>query len=364
MEGAATGGERRLLGKGLEAHQRGLIPDHLERLRRQAGAAESRVEDVARAIGVVAKMYDETRQADLGALGVAEHRERRPRGLAMAQEAARAHTEVFSALHDKRTPRHHLADSGADLGPKPTIVGAHEWASRPAWEWLTRADQVEVLGSGGGMLHLVAGGPVVTLAGPGAPLLANAISVTSAGEIPARPGLANPRVPQIEMMPAPAAEGLAEALSARTALGTSRRGRVGLAHLERALEAGDASDAGRASDALLGLGPGLTPEGDDVLVGAALAVAAAGRAVGLSPGARQRLAAALCPADSDRRTTRLSATLLRLAAVGAGPEAMGRVLGGDGAARLELSRLGATSGRALLAATDWSLSALSARARR
>ncbi len=211
------------------------------------------------------------------------------------------------------------------------------------------------------MLHLLASGVVVTLAGPRTLLLANAISVTSAGEIPLRPRLVDPRVSPIEMMPAGRTRGLAEALCARTELGSSSRGRLGLVRLEEALLTGDPRDGQRAAGALLGLGPGLTPEGDDVLVGAALAVAAAGRAAGLRPAPRRRLLAALCPTDAHGRTTRLSATLLRLAAVGAGPEPFGRVVRGDRSARLELSRLGASSGRALLASADRSLGALSAR---
>jgi hypothetical protein len=117
--------------------------------------------------------------------------------------------------------------------------------------------------------------------------------------------------------------------------------------LVRALTLATPEAAGAASAALVGLGPGLTPEGDVLLVAAALVVGALGGAAGLRPARRRRIVAALCPADAARRTTALSATLLRLAAMGAGPEPVGRLLAGDAAARRDLVRLGRTTGRAI-----------------
>jgi hypothetical protein len=108
--------------------------------------------------------------------------------------------------------------------------------------------------------------------------------------------------------------------------------------------------AAAAAGRLLGRGPGLTPEGDDLLAGTAAALAAA------RPGAG-RLRAALVPGDADRRTTALGATLLRLAAGGLAPEPAGRLLqpGPAGerdwpAALRRLTRLGHGSGLAWAAA--------------
>jgi hypothetical protein len=89
--------------------------------------------------------------------------------------------------------------------------------------------------------------------------------------------------------------------------------------------------------ALVGLGPGLTPLGDDVAIGYLAARALFG---GCSDGVR--LAEILA-----ERTTSLSGTLLRLAARGCLPEAAHRLLEeGDAAPLLSW---GATSGSGLLA---------------
>lgn len=103
-----------------------------------------------------------------------------------------------------------------------------------------------------------------------------------------------------------------------------------------------------AADRLLGLGPGLTPAGDDVLAG--LFVAAQ-----LAPYAARPLdvLARHVRGRAHGRTTALSATLLRCAADGHGvPELIAFVeaVGGGGhasAAYAELARVGHTSGRDL-----------------
>jgi hypothetical protein len=103
----------------------------------------------------------------------------------------------------------------------------------------------------------------------------------------------------------------------------------------------DDSLAGRPLESLgaelIGRGPGLTPEGDDVVAGMAGVLAAAGRHDDV---------AALLGADLRRRTTALSATLLELAARGLGPEPLQAVLAGDASALPRLLSLGHTSGRA------------------
>ncbi len=101
---------------------------------------------------------------------------------------------------------------------------------------------------------------------------------------------------------------------------------------------------------LLGRGPGLTPEGDDVLAGAAAGLHALGPAAGLSPDAVAALVAPLHPPDARARTGALSATLLGLAAAGgAAPEPVHRLLGpGDREGALaDLRRLGASTGAAV-----------------
>jgi hypothetical protein len=87
---------------------------------------------------------------------------------------------------------------------------------------------------------------------------------------------------------------------------------------------------------LAGRGPGLTPLGDDILVGYLAAAALAG-------GSGATVAA--CAARTGRATTALSRTLLRLAARAALPEAAHRLLV-DGAPE-PLLAFGATSGKGI-----------------
>ena len=78
---------------------------------------------------------------------------------------------------------------------------------------------------------------------------------------------------------------------------------------------------GRRRRRLVGRGPGLTPEGDDILGGAAIGLRALGPAAGLAAGRVDALAAALCPPDVRARTGALSATLLELAVARGGARA-------------------------------------------
>ncbi|HEX3605428.1 MAG TPA: DUF2877 domain-containing protein [Candidatus Dormibacteraeota bacterium] len=122
----------------------------------------------------------------------------------------------------------------------------------------------------------------------------------------------------------------------------------GAAGLDPALAAGVAGglrggDAG-PSLALLGRGPGLTPAGDDVVAGALAALVLLGGAVPAAAGVLE---------EAPRRTTLLSAALLRCAARGqVVPQAAGllRALCGEGALQPAVEALldiGATSGPAL-----------------
>ncbi|HEY3109901.1 MAG TPA: DUF2877 domain-containing protein [Chloroflexota bacterium] len=112
-----------------------------------------------------------------------------------------------------------------------------------------------------------------------------------------------------------------------------------------ALRSGDPARIAGAAGAMIGLGPGLTPAGDDALLGCLAVLQAAGH----------RLAGALATAVSAgaRRTTPVSAALLRHAAAGRQAEPTGDLAGAllsasPGAIDAALSALlphGATSGR-------------------
>ena len=102
---------------------------------------------------------------------------------------------------------------------------------------------------------------------------------------------------------------------------------------------------------LLGRGPGLTPEGDDLLAAVAGTLAVLGPTAGLDGPALKELLARLAPGPG--RTTTLSATLLALASGRRLPEPAGRLLdlgpAGESAwpeALVRLERLGHGSGRA------------------
>jgi hypothetical protein len=104
-----------------------------------------------------------------------------------------------------------------------------------------------------------------------------------------------------------------------------------------------------ATDDLIGRGPGLTPEGDDVLAAAAAVVAARW------PG--DPWLAHLLPADLRDRTTALSATLLELAVAGQAIEPLHGLFGDRWRAALtRLLELGHTTGRAYATAAAYAAS--------
>jgi hypothetical protein len=238
--------------------------------------------------------------------------------------------------------------------------------------------------------YLDFGGFVVALTAPGVPLMPNGIAVerTAVGDGPVRVGpgrivLAGGEVVALDGAPAwePAlprfvaddagalrarAAAIAAALGDRAPAESldGARGREGREALRRALGERDVAAAARASERLLGLGGGLTPEGDDVLTATAAVVAAAGDAFGFTAPQRERFVAALMPPDAAMRTTALSATLLALGAAGRIVEPVHRLLdlGGDDAAWREalatLEATGASTGRAYAAAVAATLEAL------
>ena len=104
--------------------------------------------------------------------------------------------------------------------------------------------------------------------------------------------------------------------------------------------------APRAANALIGLGPGLTPAGDDFVGGALIALRASGKA-----GLADRVAAWALPL-AESRTSRISRTHLACAAAGEGHEALHGLLAAlnDGDAPISramaaLERIGHSSGR-------------------
>lgn len=121
--------------------------------------------------------------------------------------------------------------------------------------------------------------------------------------------------------------------------------RIGAAHLARLAAWLDAPVQDAPVD-LLGLGPGLTPSGDDVLCGALIALHAVGQSATAA-----KLADAVRVATGDR-TSPLSAAFLDAAADGMGSEALhtliAAVLSGDSDAISDLAsilgRIGHTSG--------------------
>jgi hypothetical protein len=107
------------------------------------------------------------------------------------------------------------------------------------------------------------------------------------------------------------------------------------ADLVRAVETRDPALAAAAGRRLIGRGPGLTPEGDDLVAGVAAVLSE-----------NRPWVEALIGTDLRTRTTSLSATLLELAARGMGPEPLQALLAGEAGALDRLLRLGHSTGRA------------------
>jgi hypothetical protein len=98
-------------------------------------------------------------------------------------------------------------------------------------------------------------------------------------------------------------------------------GRRGVFDLLTAVHERDPQRAAAASDALLGRGPGLTPEGDDLLCAVAATMARF-----YDDDKRDAWLAAVVPPDAGARSSDLSVTLLELAAGGRVTEPADRVL--------------------------------------
>jgi len=96
----------------------------------------------------------------------------------------------------------------------------------------------------------------------------------------------------------------------------AREGLDAVQLLFTAFSEGRPEAAREAARLLTGRGPGLTPDGDDLLAAVAAATHAFEGPVAIDPRAARRLRAALLVDDLGNRTGALSATLLRLAAEG------------------------------------------------
>ena len=154
--------------------------------------------------------------------------------------------------------------------------------------------------------------------------------------------------------PRPAGSLVGELARIGLATAADPEGAGGLARLFRAVGERDPEPAAAAVRALLGRGPGLTPEGDDLLAAVAGTLAVLGPAAGPPDPPWEPLLDALRPVPG--RTTPLSATLLSLALDRRLPEPAGRLLDlsptGERAwpaALTRLERLGHGSGRAYAA---------------
>ena len=98
-----------------------------------------------------------------------------------------------------------------------------------------------------------------------------------------------------------------------------RRGRAAIGELAAALRAGDVGGAGAAAEALIGLGPGLTPAGDDLLTGLLLTLRMACPAPDERPAWLGELARRVV-ARAEEGTTLAGRQQLRLAAQGEADE--------------------------------------------
>ncbi|MGH3320030.1 MAG: DUF2877 domain-containing protein [Streptosporangiaceae bacterium] len=135
--------------------------------------------------------------------------------------------------------------------------------------------------------------------------------------------------------PAALRDGLDVCAHAATRRASGLAGSPAVEKLGAACAEGASARAAALARALVGLGPGLTPSGDDVLVGllAALRWLGQGLLDGGTPGGEEAvaladtLAAAVAP-DADARTTPLAATLLRCAAGGQAAGELSDVLRG------------------------------------
>jgi hypothetical protein len=236
-----------------------------------------------------------------------------------------------------------------------TIASDVVAVAAPVRTLLARAPRRARVRAGGGAAYVELGDAVVVIVARGTVWLPNAIVV--ADRLPPFGGMATLTPGSISLPDwaaawdarrAPVWDPVVIGVGPAALPALSARGRALLDVLGGAPEevtalAGSDLDAAKAAALdLVGRGPGLTPEGDDVLVGVCVALVAAGHG---------RRAEALLPSRLRERTTALSATLLELAVAGAGAEPLHALLDPRSerwpAALSRLESLGSSSGRAM-----------------
>jgi hypothetical protein len=257
----------------------------------------------------------------------------------------------------------HLSSASATLplrGPRRPGTGYSDARDREAHEPAARHDDVLDPGGqqpGAGDVDDHSRAAQQPGAGHGAPLGPTARHPRT-GNVDA--GLPDPGLPD----PDPA-DLVGELAGVGLATAIDPEGAAGLTLLFRAVRERDPVPARAAARALLGRGPGLTPEGDDLVAAVAGTLAVVGPVTGVDGTVRDALLGTLVPGPG--RTTALSATLLALASERRLAEPAGRLLdlgpGGEGAwpgALSRLGRLGHGSGRAYAAGIAATASLLAA----
>jgi hypothetical protein len=254
-----------------------------------------------------------------------------------------------------------LTDIGWKAGTALSVTGgrARVFALLSASIYLTAGDEIVWLGRAGDILH-----PRAMLTAHALPVAGETIALDMVGARPWRPGGARVNVAELaasarallvvlrahpDQMPTP--RGLGALLVGRVPPFPLEHAVSSVANLARACEMDDASEALVFAEGLLGLGPGLTPSGDDFMGG----VLFARRLIG---SAAWPAAAAALVERARERTNQISLALLSDLADGHGHEplhALGDALGqGAVGARAfdairRLDRLGHTSGWDMLA---------------
>lgn len=255
----------------------------------------------------------------------------------------------------------------------------------PILEALSERAEGSLLGVGSQAAYVDVGGFVVAITPRGVPRMPNGVSLAgglsalmarpNAGRVHVRPGrlevggavmawdraappIWQPRV--AEATPTTVQPLTSKLHAAAHALGDWQP--EGLWLLGEAIRSRDPDAARIAGQRLVGRGPGLTPQGDDLVAGAALVVHAFGPAAGWEAIQQEAWLRALLPARLRARTTTLSATLLDLAVRGDALEPIGQLVdpaAGDLLTTVaRLSRVGHSTGRAYVAAMAVSACAL------
>ena len=171
--------------------------------------------------------------------------------------------------------------------------------------------------------------------GPGATVVLSQEGITSsAGRVTWSDGQTDVWDPRLAVLPRSRLEPAAEMLRTRGTdpsdplagefIGITRED--GLERLLAAVTSRDPRCAAAAADSLIGLGPGLTPEGDDLIAATAAVVATFGPTSGWAADLLDAWLAAIAPTDLRARTCSLSATLIELAIRGEVLEPLHQVL--------------------------------------